>query len=49
MNTLSNIAVSAALVSAAGSAVADQDFDRTKIETVLAAKIALSLTIFTSW
>jgi len=35
MKTLSNAFVAAALVSGAGSAVATQDFDRTKIEAVL--------------
>lgn len=35
MKTLSNAIVAAALVSGAGSAVADQDIDRTKIEAVL--------------
>jgi uncharacterized protein (TIGR02246 family) len=35
MKTLSNAIVAAALVSGAGSAVAAQDFDRTKIEAVL--------------
>lgn len=35
MKTLSNVIVAAALVSGAGSAVAAQDVDRTKIEAVL--------------